>query len=232
LYYTRAHRAEVNVPAPADGAKLVAQGDYSAQVLALADSLQETGPNLRLPKRFDADLAALDGRATAKQTEAAIAALGEYLGVQARRPDNELGTGPDILWLGPGGPAVVIEAKTGKKAVTVYRKDDIGQLRDHNQWVRTQVGETEMLSVFVGPIAPASEDSNPDASILVLELDALRDLRDRLRAALVDIANSAVPITSSMTAHDIISSRRLCWPEVVKDLPLRRLIDISSDVPF
>jgi hypothetical protein len=89
----------------------------------------------------------LDGSGSVPQVEAAIASLGAYLGLQSRRPDHEVRSGPDVLWHLPGGPALSIEAKTDKGEKSVYSKDDLGQLRDHRQWVTEQIGADEIYTV-------------------------------------------------------------------------------------
>jgi hypothetical protein len=227
--YDRAHRAEKNIP-PLDGQDdEQVQTAYSVQVLAVAASLRRGGQaHLEPPKHFDTELAALDGTGTAPQMEAALEALGEYLGLAARRPDNESGTGPDILWTMPDGSVLSMEAKTAKGENALYRKEDLGQLRDHRQWIREQLGVAEVHSAFVGPVVPASPDANPDPDMVVIELDEFRRLRDRLRAALVDICASAVIGTAAATVHHVFTDRELLWPAVYDRLPKHILCDMPS----
>jgi len=225
--YERGHRAERNIPPFDAQGDVQTQAGYPAQVLTVAASLQRgTQAHLELPKHFDTELAALDGTGTVPQVEAALEALGQYLGLEARRPDNESGTGPDVLWTTPGGPALSMEAKTGKGEGAVYKKEDLGQLRDHRQWVRGQLGSVEVRSAFVGPAAPASPDANPDPDMVVIELEAFRGVRDRLRAALVDICAAAVPATAPSVVHNVFAERGLLWPGIYDELPKHVLREI------
>ena len=226
--YERAHRAERNIPPLAVRVEVQEHERYSAQVLAVTELLLRGGQvQSELPPHFDTDLSALDGTGTVPQTEAALEALGIYLGLEARRPDNEVGTGPDVLWTVPGGPALSVEAKTAKEEQTVYRKKELGQLRDHRQWVRDELGAIDVYSAFVGAVAPASADSNPDPDMVVVELGELRALRDRLRAALLDVCSTAVPLTTAMTVREVFHQRGLIWPAVYEQLPKHILQDIA-----
>jgi tetratricopeptide (TPR) repeat protein len=224
--YSRAHGAERNITLPIAGTP--APLGFSEQVSNVTDLLQSTDPShLGLPARFDIDLASLDGTGTVRQTEAAIEALGIYLGMNATRPDNELGTGPDVLWRSEIGPALSMEAKTAKGDTSRYTKDDLGQLRDHRRWVNEQFGLGDIESVFIGPLVLASDGTNPDPDMSVIELACFRELRDRLRAALVDICTSAVPATAGHTVESVLRERGLLWPEAYATLPKTKLEDIA-----
>jgi hypothetical protein len=158
-----------------------------------------------------------------------LEALGEYLGLDARRPDNESGSGPDVLWAAPDGTVLSIEAKTAKGANAVYRKEDLGQLRDHRQWVLDQLGADKVYSAFVGPAVPASRDANPDPEIVVIGLDEFRALRDRLRAMLLDICTSAIPATALSIVHEVLTERGLAWPAVYDGLQKHVLREIAAE---
>jgi tetratricopeptide (TPR) repeat protein len=227
--YERAHRAERNIPALDAPGVTENVAIHSPQVLSVATSLRRGNrPRLALPRTFDIDLAALDGTGTVPQIEAALEALGEYLGLNVRRPDNELDTGPDVLWTLPGGPALSIEAKTAKDGNASYRKDELGQLRDHRQWVYDELGQIEVHSAFVGPVVPASPGANPDPDMVVIERKEFREIRDRLRAALVDTCASAVPITAAIVVDENFRERDLIWPEVYHCLQKHKLQDIQN----
>jgi DEAD/DEAH box helicase len=225
--YSWAHHAERTLPPFNVQPVTEDQANYPTQVMAVSDLLQTgTHGHLELSRRFDIELAGLDGAGTVPQVENALQYLGTYLGLDTQRPDNEFGSGPDVLWSTPKGPALSMEAKTEKGQHAVYRKDDLGQLRDHLRWVREQLGETEVWSAFVGPTIAASPDSNPDPDMVVIELDAFRFLRDRLRSALIDICTVALPVTVASTVESVFAERGLLWPQVYNKLPKQILRDI------
>jgi tetratricopeptide (TPR) repeat protein len=224
--FHRANGASREIP-PFDVDEVDEDNIQSSQVTAIATFLRRgVRADLALPSRFDVELAPLDGNGTVSQTERALELLGFYLGFETTRPDNELGTGPDVLWLAPDGSALTIEAKTDKGQNSVYTKNDLGQLRDHLRWAQEQLGVAEIRSVFVGPLLPPSRESNPDPDMFVIELAAFCSLRDRLRAALADICGSATPVTVAERTHQVLQERNLLWPTFYEELPRRRLADL------
>lgn len=182
--YQQAHRADRGVP-PYDVVRMPDEiQEFTPQIIAAAQMLRNGGQrSLRFPRTFDRDLAALDGSGNSTRTEAALESLGQYLGLDATRPDKERGTGPDVLWVTPDQPALLIEAKTDKQSTSTYSKRDLGQVRDYQRWVRDHVEVESTLNVLVGPIVPASAESNPDPDMMVIELVEFRGLRDRLRGS-------------------------------------------------
>ena len=66
------------------------------------------------------------------QAEAGVRALGELLGLIATRPDNDGGTGPDVLWCDDAKPRQRgFELKTDKHDPATYFEKDISQGHDH-----------------------------------------------------------------------------------------------------
>lgn len=221
--FDRSHGASREIP-PFDVVDMDQNNTHSAQVASIATFLRRgIQADLAMPSRFDIELAPLAGNGTVSQTEQALELLGFYLGLETTRPDNELGTGPDVLWLAPDGSALIIEAKTDKERTKVYTKADLGQLRDHLRWVQERHGVAEIRPVYVGPLLPASSESNPDPNMLVIELADFCGLRDRLRAALADICASASPVTVSQRTHQVFQERNLLWPTVYDKLPKHQL---------
>lgn len=74
------------------------------------------GSNVGSPKKMIKNLSMLDGNGSPNQIEEAIRYLGQYLGLDSTRPDNEHGAGPDNLWI-LDDLALAIEAKTSKRKV-------------------------------------------------------------------------------------------------------------------
>jgi hypothetical protein len=225
--YQSAHRTIRQIPPWGAGATPAEQAAYSSQVLNVAASLRRGALiQMGIPPRFDVELAALDGNGSVPATEAALQALGEYLGLEATRPDNEVSSGPDVVWFTPDGPALCVEAKTDKGSQSEYTKRDLGQLRDHRQWVVNQLGDVEIHAVFVGPLLRASASANPDLDTMVIPLSEFASLRDRLRAALVDISAAAMPITAASKTQEVLEQRRLMWPVAFDDMAKQHLVEI------
>jgi Type III restriction enzyme, res subunit len=225
--YRRSRAVNKNIP-PLDVPTIVqGESDVPAQVTEVARYLyngSKVDPTSF--KSFQTDLAALDGSGSANQTEEAIRTLGQYLGLEASRPEKEFGTGPDVLWTVGDGPAFNQEIKAGKEPTSRYRKEDVGQLYNHIQWVSDHIKVTEILSTFVGPIVPATDSANPDNEITVIELKEYRAVAERLHAALKDICSRALPITLRPTVYEVFRERGLLWPEVYQSMAKRVLREI------
>lgn len=213
--YRRARGSTKNIPPLDIQPSTTDESPAPSQVVEVARYLYNGSQVDRSAFRnFASDLSALDGSGSPPQTEEAIRRLGVYLGFESTRPDNEVGTGPDVLWDTEGGPAFCQELKTDKESNSRYQKRDVGQLYDHIQWVRENSSSTSIRSTFVGPILPASEDANPDTEVTVIELAEYRAIAERLRVALDDICTKAVPVILRQTVFDVFRERNLLWPSL------------------
>ncbi|NML63479.1 DEAD/DEAH box helicase family protein [Massilia sp. RP-1-19] len=102
---------------------------------------------------------ALDLNQKSKKVEAALMRLGEALGAEASRPDEEFSDGPDGLWFW-GPRALVIEAKN-ENLKTLHKKDS-GQLHDSMQWSQTNypVFAERFESLVVAKVTAVDHDAN------------------------------------------------------------------------
>ena len=161
--YRRAFALSTNIPRLGHQHEAPA-ADVRQQIVNVAGQMQlgdSQGLKLRVPPRMQQDLLRLDGSGSVPQTEEALRCLGQYLGLESSRPDKEHGTGPDVLWRSDDGFALVMEVKTDKEGSSSYQKSDLGQLRDHVQWVEDRFKPRVVAPVFVGPLLSVSESANP-----------------------------------------------------------------------
>jgi len=225
--YVRAHANQRNIPAyPREAGE--EQGEpIRQQIVAVDQQLKILADGtIILPKGLGVDLTHLDGSGTSAQTEEALRALGQYLGLQSSRPDKEFGTGPDVLWVTEGMPALCMEVKTDKNEGSLYQKKEVGQLSDHIQWVKDKTGAQDIVPVFVGPIVGVTANANPPEDYQVIELDQFKQLAERLKAALTDATAEALPITLRGTLMKVFTQRGLIWPQCMESLEARRLRDL------
>lgn len=227
--YQQAHSKATNIPPLHYQDLSETDKRLPFQVLEVARYLHPKSPQMckEIPKRFDTDLALLDGTGTPAQTEEALGALGRYLGLIASRPDKEFNTGPDVLWEISDGSALSLEVKTDKKENSSYTKEDLGQLRDHAQWVRDHSESSTIHSAFVGLLLPASPSANPDPETMVIELSEFRVIAERLRAALEDICTKALPVTLPQAIFDIFQERNLLWCDLYEQVNKSRLRNLG-----
>lgn len=225
--YMRAHATQRNIPAYPRDVSDEHNEAFPPQIIAIDQQLKIMADStVILPKRLDSDLAHLDGSGSTGQTEEALRALGQYLGFDATRPDNEFGTGPDVLWILEGLPALCIEVKTDKKPESRYQKKEVGQLSDHVQWVKDNTDAGEIIPLFVGPLVGVTETANPSDDYIVIELGQFRGLAERLKAALADTVREALPINLKNTLLYLFSQRELIWPDCLGTLENHRLKDL------
>lgn len=225
--YIRAHANQLCIPAfpvASDSCK----GAEIPEQVSEVDRQFRINPDgkIELPKNIHKDLVFLNGTGTFKQTEEALRVLGLYLGVISTRPDNEFGTGPDVLWRLPGGVALCIEVKTDKEADSKYQKKELGQLSDHIQWVKDNTDAETIIPIFVGPIVGATETGNPPDDFLVIALSEFKNLSDNLVAALTDAAAQSMPITLRSNVYKIFQERNLLWPGCLDALKSHKMKEL------
>ncbi len=226
--FVRAHANQKNIPAYPRKAKTKKDNEIPQQIIEVDQQIKIfSDGTINMPKTLNADLAHLDGTGTSRQTEEALRALGQYLGLEATRPDKEFCTGPDVLWISEGMPALCMEVKTGKNSTSRYQKKETSQLSDHVQWVKdNNIGVQEIVPVFVGPIVGVTDNANPLDEYLVIELEQFRDLAEQLKAAIADAVQEALPLTLRDTLFKVFSKRDLIWPNCLDTLEKTRLRDL------
>ncbi|MBC8550002.1 MAG: DEAD/DEAH box helicase family protein [Nitrospira sp.] len=225
--YSRAHGVHKNIPAlPSDG-DIKKLNEIPEQVCEVDRQFQiHADGKISVPKNIHIYLAHLDGSGSPAQTEESLRALGQYLGLTSTRPDKEFDTGPDVLWVSPNLLALCMDAKTDKLATSEYKKDEIGQLSDHIQWVKNNTDAEEIVPILVGPISPATTSANPPNTFKVIELEQFRLLAERLIAALTDIASNSIPINLRNNILEVFETRGLLWPKCFDDLESHKICDL------
>ena len=225
--YVRAHSNEANIPPVRRNYDAAAKGEPGSQVSRIRSQVRIWADgNVSLPRTLGPDLNHLSGGGSAAQTEEALRCLGQYLGLVSTRPEKEHGAGPDVLWLGKNVPALCIEAKTDKKATSLYVKEDIGQMANHVQWVRDQHGASTVIPLFVGPVNGSSEAANPPEDFCVTALASFESLGQRLVAALEDATCNALNITLGPQLTDALDQRGLNYPDLLGLLNWRTLREL------
>ena len=174
--YRRARGASRNIPLIPSLAD-APEPDVPGQVREIYEDLFG-GLTIRRERLTDIDrnLAPLSRQATTAEIEEAVRCLGEHLGLTASRPENEYGTGPDVLWELPGFLSLCFEVKSDKARGSSCRKSEIGQLRDHIQWIQENRPVAQVAPIFVGPYLPPSRQANPGTEIVVIEIATLEVL--------------------------------------------------------
>ena len=224
-HYRKAHADQLNMPRPRLDQTIgtVAVSEQVANVQLQMRVGQSRPSAVEIPKMLTRDLTALNGSGSVPQTEEALRCLGQYLGLDSTRPDKELAVGPDVLWIGENGYAVCIEAKTDKQSASPYRKEDVGQLHNHVQWVKDNCNVSKVIPIFVGPLLPASGQASPSPDMKVVELRQFEKLGQRLVSALRDVAGQAMPLSLSQVLDEVMKQRGLIYPKVILSMEMSAL---------
>lgn len=179
-------------------------------------------------KVLEKRLADLDG-ASPHQMEEAVRSLGEALGFEATRPDNDVGTGPDVLWISPtNAKCLAFELKTDKEEPATYNKKDIGQSLDSISWIAREVsGLTCLGLIFIGPDGRCRGEANPSADMWLCHPNQLALIRNELIAMIRDI-RSLLPLERPHSTNDACNQERWTLDALAKVFKQKSLLDIRE----
>ena len=163
--------------------------DFEQQIYLIVERKSPESYQKKL-QRLRASIAALDDPSVSTpQQEEAVRVLGEYLGFAATRPDNDDGTGPDVLWVDENSQkCLAFELKTGKKSKPVYYKKDVEQGHDHLEWIRQNYQNCLCLGlVYVGSYGTRNKAANPSAEMYLCEMSVLVSIKNQLVSGIEDL---------------------------------------------
>ena len=228
--YSRAQAADQNIPKMISRLNNKENCSILPQIENVFQQIRISGDGtINLPKQIHSNLALLNGNGSSAQIEEALRWLGQYLGFESTRPDNDknIRTGPDVLWIiHDSNEALCMEVKTDKEQ-NHYQKSEVSQLGSHVQWVSKHKSlVTQVYPAFVGPLMPATQSANPSDQDLVIELSQFKDLADRLVSALEDAVRNVTHLTlKEYLAHTFITNS-LLWADIFPSISSNRLQDI------
>ncbi|WP_434725358.1 DEAD/DEAH box helicase family protein [Mesorhizobium sp. RIZ17] len=126
---------------------------------------------------------------SSNQHEEAVRYVGELLGFDATRPDNELGVGPDVVWFDDEQKFLIpFELKTKKAEPAEYSKDEVGQSLNHLQWVAENFKGYRCDGLFVlGPDGTCKANANPSDDLYLLTVKRFRDSLGQFLGRLEDV---------------------------------------------
>ncbi len=162
------------------------------------------------------------------KAEEAVKQLGLILGFDAKRPDSEDGTGPDVLWIVKGKPfGVSFELKTNKKMDGIYSKNDIKDCHDHHSYLETNYKGKIFIETIVGHALPVSSKAHPTAELRIITVEALLGLYERVREMYesIDLAGQCNYEQEFVRWLDYYG---LSWPNCINALQYNLAIDLKQ----
>ena len=160
---------------------------------------------------------------SAKQAEEGLRTLGEMLGFRATRPDNEVGTGPDVVWSDDENAQVLgFELKTDKES-SQYNKKEVGQGHDHLQWLKENYAGCDLMGlVFVGRATEVSPRSNPSKEMMRCATSTVHGLGTRLISLTEDI-RAELPISRRARIREVSEAPDWTLRRLMEELGCRSL---------
>ena len=143
--------------------------------------------------RIRDSLSYITDRNNTNKAEEATRLLGELLGFESTRPDDDdRKTGPDVLWRDAVNMYQLgFELKTGKKVNGRYSKDDINQSHDHLSWMRNNYSDHSIVGLLiVGPDGEIGYQANPQPEMSLCFPSSIESLRDELIALIDDLRST------------------------------------------
>jgi len=116
---------------------------------------------------------------TASKFEQALMDIAFYIGFSARRPENEVGKGPDVLWQTSDTDFIVIECKNG--AITdLINKKDCNQLNGSIVWFNRLFIKNgcNVKPLMIHKSNLFEHASSPDANIKIINEIGLKSFKD------------------------------------------------------
>jgi hypothetical protein len=179
-------------------------------------------------RQLKSRLSDLDG-GSPSQMEAATRALGEALGFEATRPDNDISTGPDVLWTdNVTEHCLGLELKTDKEDPANYVKKEIGQCHDHLSWIAQEKEDFECLGlIIVGPDGTCDQAANPSPEMSWSPPNKLAVIRDRLIAMIEDL-RKVLPLERPKRIKESCDQPHWTLQALTHELQEKRLIDMRK----
>lgn len=145
------------------------------------------------------------GEEGSKRFEAAMAALGSFLGFGSQRPEDQTGRGPDNLWALGGLKYLVIECKSGAVSAPKISKTDTNQLNGSIIWFSKKYDQTcSMTPISVHPKTIFENAASPHADIRIMNRAGLERLRDAVRAYSISLASNGGLTEAKFVAKQLL----------------------------
>ncbi len=203
----------------------VQEAESTLQSQRMADLLNARGLPRMLRELSDVAGRLVQDSASAAEHEEAVRLLGELLGFNATRPDNDGdgGEGPDVLWTTPDNAQLfLIELKT-KKESAVYNKKDVGQIHNHCQWASNEFPDIDSVRLLIGPRLQCSAAASPPDDFWIVTPDEV----DRLRRAVVEVyeraASEQFKLLMPAAVASCLEQLHLRWETIIDNLEKVRL---------
>lgn len=127
---------------------------------------------------------------TSKSFEKAIKDVGEFIGIESERPEEETGIGPDNLyWIGREY-AMIIECKNEVKKENNICKNDCNQLNGSYEWYKNKYEKTgiEGIPIMIHPSNIYNRECSPNKETRIITEKELNKLKDNINKFIKELS--------------------------------------------
>lgn len=114
------------------------------------------------------------------QFEQALKEVGDVLGFESQRPDNEYRVGPDNLWCGVHNSYIFFECKDEVSSERPINKDEVGQMNNHCAWFEEKYGHARVLRIFITRTNVIGRNTNLTHNVKVIPPPLLNKFKDSI----------------------------------------------------
>lgn len=147
----------------------------------------------------------------AKTFEGALQRIGEFLGFESIRPDNEFGKGPDNLWKENHKDYIMFECKNEvKESRKEISKTETGQYNNHLAWFKSIYGEgVNTLCIMIIPTARLSYQGDFADKVYAMNLNGLNKFTDNVKRFFKEIMNYDIDSITDSQIQNLINQYKL-----------------------
>lgn len=127
---------------------------------------------------------------TSKLFEKAIKDVGEFIGIESERPEEETGIGPDDLYWIDKEYAMIIECKNEVKKENNICKHDCNQLNGSYEWYNSKYEKTgiEGIPIMIHPSNIYNRECTPNKKTRIITEVELNRLKDNINKFIKELS--------------------------------------------
>lgn len=153
----------------------------------------------------------------ASQFEQALKEIGDLLGFESQRPDNEYRVGPDNLWCGIHNSYLFFECKNEVISDRPINKEEVGQMNNHCAWFSEKYGHAQVLRIFVTRTNVISKNANLTHDVVVISPTLLNKFKDSIDKFLKEFYNYDLHDVTNNVIQNALKVHKLLLEDIKKN---------------
>lgn len=160
----------------------------------------------------------LDQAASSNQHEEALRLMGEVLGFESSRPeqDSDKDSTLDVLWLHEETKSAFLwSVKTKKATTSPLNSEEVGTGLIHLQWFEQEFSEYQKELLFLTPVAQCTNEAHPSEKMSVVTLENMYAFYRQLDQAMISLFRMTP--AQRISECEAMALRREWQPEGIRD---------------